>query len=492
MGQQFTISEIGLKLIKTYEGYRPVDRTLVSGQRVVGYGHRIRDDETMTLSKSEALSILKDDLAPFEDMVNENVYAPLSQGQFDALCSLAFNIGPKAFLQSDILRAINNGRVLDAASGFDIWRKSEIDGKTYVVDALVRRRAAEKNLFLRPQGKTVAASRIDLSPVQDTQLQTLTTADDLPVFTADDRIGISDAPYVSRLRPSRRFEDNVDNTLSSSEVIEADKTENAVLNLLDIDIDDLNVLGLSDDDNQNVEDEVLENIAEIESARTSEFEDAAQVEPASPIAEAASEVSALLDALIDDTSDLEDTNFSDDLVEENDIYIQTADISDTDVNADLIAEAEETSRAQNENVLAFPGSETAPVTEGIDLDDMDLHESESSDPENMEIPSQSSKDEAKAVDSAQKYIKHGAGTDKSHKTKSSEGPFFIMVVIGLTVMGGFIGLILKGTTNALGENGPFLAYSGFMIGLMVFWGALFYLIREIIRGRKQKINLLNQ
>jgi len=67
-----------------------------------------------------------------------------------------------------------------------------------------------------------------------------------------------------------------------------------------------------------------------------------------------------------------------------------------------------------------------------------------------------------------------------------------MVVIGLTVMGGFIGLILKGTTNALGENGPFLAYSGFMIGLMVFWGALFYLIREIIRGRKQKINLLNQ
>jgi len=203
----------------------------------------------------------------------------------------------------------------------------------------VRRRAAEKNLFLRPQGKTAAASRIDLPPVQDTQLQTLTTADDLPVFT---RIGISDAPYVSRLRPSRRFEDNVDNTLSSSEVIEADKTENAVLNLLDIDIDDLNVLGLSDDDNQNVEDEVLENIAEIESARTSEFEDAAQVEPASPIAEAASEVSALLDALIDDTSDLEDTNFSDDLVEENDIYIQTADISDTDVNADLIAEAEET------------------------------------------------------------------------------------------------------------------------------------------------------
>ena len=78
------------------------------------------------------------------------------------------------------------------------------------------------------------------------------------------------------------------------------------------------------------------------------------------------------------------------------------------------------------------------------------------------------------------------------KTPSNEGPFFIMVVLGLTFMGGFIGLILRGTTQALGENGPFLAYSGFMIGFMVFWGALFYLIREIIRGRKQKINLLNE
>jgi len=110
---------------------------------------------------------LKDDLAPFIDMINENVHAPLSQSQFDALVSFAYNIGPKAFLQSDTLRALNNGRPLDAANGFDIWRKSEIDGKTYVVDALMRRRTAEKALFLRPEGRPVSAPSVDLPPVQD-------------------------------------------------------------------------------------------------------------------------------------------------------------------------------------------------------------------------------------------------------------------------------------------------------------------------------------
>jgi lysozyme len=126
MGRQFEISNMGLKLIKAYEGYRPVDRTLVSGQRVVGYGHRLSSEEAVILTKPEAEELLKDDLAPFIDMINENVHAPLSQSQFDALVSFAYNIGPKAFLKSDTLRALNNGRPLDAANGFDIWRKSEM------------------------------------------------------------------------------------------------------------------------------------------------------------------------------------------------------------------------------------------------------------------------------------------------------------------------------------------------------------------------------
>jgi len=127
MSQNLTISETGLKLIKAFEGYRPVDRELISGQRIVGYGHRLYSEDAVIMDKIEAEETLMADLAPFEDMINTEVHAPLSQSQFDALCSFAFNIGPKAFLQSDTLRAINNGRPLDAANGLDIWRKSEIE-----------------------------------------------------------------------------------------------------------------------------------------------------------------------------------------------------------------------------------------------------------------------------------------------------------------------------------------------------------------------------
>jgi len=151
MSQNLTISETGLKLIKAFEGYRPVDRELISGQRIVGYGHRLYSENAVMMNKGEAEKTLRADLEPFEDMINSEVHAPITQSQFDALCSFAFNIGPKAFLQSDTLRALNNGRPLDAANGLDIWRKSEIDGKTYVVDALMRRRTAEKALFLRTE-----------------------------------------------------------------------------------------------------------------------------------------------------------------------------------------------------------------------------------------------------------------------------------------------------------------------------------------------------
>jgi len=151
MRRNMHISKVGLRLIKAYEGYRPVDRHLVNGHHVVGYGHIIDDGDSLVLSRPEAEELLLRDLEPYEDMVNETVHAPLSQSQYDALVSLAFNIGPRAFTESDTLRALNNGRPLDAANGFDIWRKSTIDGKTYVVDALMRRRAAEKALFLRTE-----------------------------------------------------------------------------------------------------------------------------------------------------------------------------------------------------------------------------------------------------------------------------------------------------------------------------------------------------
>jgi lysozyme len=46
----------------------------------------------------------------------------------------------------------------------ELWRKSDLDGERIVVDALVRRRAAEKALFLRPTDGWVAAPTPVLPP----------------------------------------------------------------------------------------------------------------------------------------------------------------------------------------------------------------------------------------------------------------------------------------------------------------------------------------
>jgi len=239
MSQNLAISETGLKLIKAFEGYRPVDRELISGQRIVGYGHRLYSEDAVIMNKREAQETLLSDLEPFEEMINSEVHAPITQSQFDALCSFAFNIGPKAFLQSDTLRALNNGRPLDAANGLDIWRKSEIDGKTYVVDALMRRRTAEKALFLRTE-RDLVAGREDLPPIKDTTIVGLSTEDALPVFTEGDANGIvATAPYSATMAPTRRREDGPAGALQLSEldIIADSRPSRDVIEVDDLDIE---------------------------------------------------------------------------------------------------------------------------------------------------------------------------------------------------------------------------------------------------------------
>ena len=216
MPHEFKLSAFGLRLIKAYEGFRPYETTLVSGQRVIGYGHRYSPDEEPVISQKKAEAMLKSDLEPYEALVNDNIFAPLSQSQFDALVSLAFNIGAKAFLSSKTLHALNQGRPLDAANGFDEWRKSIIDGKAYVVDALVRRRTAEKALFLRPSGGVAPAPRHELVAKQDMSAQNV--GQDIAYFEQHDADGYVDqTPYAANPAEFRRREDGPAGTLTLSE-----------------------------------------------------------------------------------------------------------------------------------------------------------------------------------------------------------------------------------------------------------------------------------
>lgn len=162
MALNMRTSQAGLDLIKAFEGFRARSELLPNGRWMVGYGHVRRAKKGVRVTEIEAEAILREyDLPPVERFVMRCILAPMTQNEFDALVSLAFNIGPKAFSGSDVVAGMNAGNRLEAAAAFDLWRRAKIGGRVQIVDALVRRRAAEKALFLNAPGRLpVASSRL--------------------------------------------------------------------------------------------------------------------------------------------------------------------------------------------------------------------------------------------------------------------------------------------------------------------------------------------
>jgi lysozyme len=144
------VSRKALELIERFEGYRAKAARLPDGRWTIGYGHTKTARKGAEVSESDAEALLIYDLLEITEAVSSSIFAPLSQNQFDALCAFAFNVGVDNFRQSVVLRRLNEGEPLRAAGALDLWRKAEFEGEHIVIDALVRRRAAEKALFLTP------------------------------------------------------------------------------------------------------------------------------------------------------------------------------------------------------------------------------------------------------------------------------------------------------------------------------------------------------
>lgn len=138
-------SDRGIALIKEYEGLRLETYDDGGGIWTIGVGHTGTDvTPGLMIDEDEAIRLLKSDLATAEGCVDESVEVELSQQQFDALVSLVFNIGCRAFQASTLLRLLNAGSYEAAAKQFQRWSKD--NGR--VLPGLVRRRAAETELFL--------------------------------------------------------------------------------------------------------------------------------------------------------------------------------------------------------------------------------------------------------------------------------------------------------------------------------------------------------
>lgn len=123
------ISQHGIDLIKKFEGLRLVayfDAIMVP---TVGYGHTktvTRQDvlNKKRITEAQAEALLKSDVAEFVAGVNSLVKVPLTQNQFDALVSFSYNVGLGNLKSSTLLKKVNIGDHISAASQFIRWNKA--------------------------------------------------------------------------------------------------------------------------------------------------------------------------------------------------------------------------------------------------------------------------------------------------------------------------------------------------------------------------------
>lgn len=142
-------SPAGRAFIGRHEGVRLAAYRDAAGVWTIGYGHTAAAGPPvpaagLTITAAEADAILGRDLARFEAAVSRLVTVALSQGEFDALVSFAFNVGEGALGRSTLLRKLNAGDRAGAAAEFGRWNKA--GGR--VLAGLTRRRAEERAVFL--------------------------------------------------------------------------------------------------------------------------------------------------------------------------------------------------------------------------------------------------------------------------------------------------------------------------------------------------------
>lgn len=168
------INAAGLTLIKSFEGLHDGDpstpalepKLCPAGVWTVGWGHALTADGRQLrgeadraaamdewrrlwpagMTPADAEALLRQDLASVETGIVRLCPVPLTDAQFSALVSLAYNIGLDALAGSTLRRLLLAGDITGAADQFPRWCRA--GGR--MLPGLVRRRAAERALFLTP------------------------------------------------------------------------------------------------------------------------------------------------------------------------------------------------------------------------------------------------------------------------------------------------------------------------------------------------------
>ena len=137
--------ELAADFIEQWEGFRETAYLCPAGVLTIGFGHTGSDvKEGQVVTYKEAYNMLLEDLKRYASGLAAWVNVKVTEDQYIALLSLAFNVGVGAVAKSTLLRLLNAGDIEAAGDEFLKWAYAagrELPG-------LVRRRREERKLFL--------------------------------------------------------------------------------------------------------------------------------------------------------------------------------------------------------------------------------------------------------------------------------------------------------------------------------------------------------
>jgi len=140
-------SQIGIDLIKHFEGFISKPYLCPAGVATIGYGSTKYVDgkkvklNDKAINENEATLLLKNTLTIYENIVNKKVKAQLKQSQFDALVSYTYNTGGS----DTLFNLINNEANAESIKKWFETKYISANGK--VLKGLVERRKAESKLY---------------------------------------------------------------------------------------------------------------------------------------------------------------------------------------------------------------------------------------------------------------------------------------------------------------------------------------------------------
>lgn len=143
-------SNLGINLIKEFEGFRSSPYLCPADVPTIGYGTtfypsgvKVRLSDS-PISESLATEYLQYNLKTFEEYVDSYTTDAITQVQFDALVSFAYNLGPINLKNSTLLKKVNKNPK-DPSIELEFKKWVYAGGKK--LEGLIRRRAAEAKLY---------------------------------------------------------------------------------------------------------------------------------------------------------------------------------------------------------------------------------------------------------------------------------------------------------------------------------------------------------